>query len=189
MGRPPLLCQPCTTLLDLADIRERCPRCFAKADRRSCVRCVGNPSQLAAAAAALDYSGPAATLIEKLKQGGQPYHARLLASFMVVQWHRLGWPRPDLIVPVPQALSRRLQRGYNQSALLATEFGHFLSSPTAQPLRVSFDTIVLRCRAAMTGKTILLIDDIMANGSALRQCARALWPQQPAALYGLTACG
>ena len=58
-----------------------------------------------------------------------------MAAFLVAQLDRLGWPMPDAIIPVPLSFGRWLERGYNQSALLADEMGALLQCPVWNALK------------------------------------------------------
>jgi ComF family protein len=106
---------------------------------------------------------------------------------------QLKGERFDVVVPVPLHWLRRLERGYNQAAMLAR--------PLAKQLRVPFSTRRLRrirytshqtgqsatsrqenLRGAFAswpahrirGLRILLVDDVMTTGSTCSEAARAL---------------
>jgi predicted amidophosphoribosyltransferase len=103
-------------------------------------------------------------------------------------------------------LLKRLDRGYNQSVLLAEPFAKMINRPVMSVLKRSkgsfsqaglnyeqrlklapeafyaVDTELLR------DKTVLLIDDVMTTGSTLRCCAEALYKLHPKSVYALTVC-
>jgi ComF family protein len=156
--------------------------------------------------AAFDYLGPAATLIKKLKYGNQPHLAAGAAAFLVAQLDRLEWPLPHAIVPVPLSLTHWIDRGYNQSQLIAEKMSEFLNVPVLNVLkRYSGDYsqagLSLSQRRELEGKsfklknsfpirdkTLLVIDDVMTSGSTLRKCGEALLEGYPGDLYGLAFC-
>ncbi len=204
-----LLCSSCASLLELIDPEERCQTCFAiKQNEFSehCRNCQENPTLFYQTAAAFDYIGPAATLLKKLKYSNQPYLARGLAAFLTAQFDQLSWPLPDALIPVPISFSRWLERGYNQSALIAEEMAKLLNVPVLNVLkrhsgdfsqagltlnqrrRLEGKSFILKKNHSLTDKTLLLIDDVMTSGTTLSKCAECLMESSPACLYALTVC-
>jgi len=205
----PVFCSICTSLLELINLEERCQICFEMHNDpvfHSCKHCQKNPSLFYRQAAAFDYIGPAASLIKKLKYGDRPHLAKGMAAFLVTQFLRLNWPFPDAIVPVPLSFSHWLNRGYNQSALIAQEMSHFLQVPFRDILkRKSGDfsqagltlnrrlllqdhSFKLKKNSSLGHQTILLIDDVVTSGATLNRCAQCLMEGNPASLYSLTFC-
>ena len=98
--------------------------------------------------------------------------------------------RPDGICYVPLSKKRRRERGYNQAELLAVKMAAALHCPVAHSLRKARDNKVQHellyadrqanvqnvyvCEGDLTGKTLLLIDDIKTTGSTLNACAEQL---------------
>lgn len=202
-------CKACVEELQLIDPKERCPFCFSTEfcpERKQCATCQNKESDLHRCAAAFDYLGPAASFIRKLKYGNQPHLAEGAAAFLVAQWAELGWPMPDLIAPVPISFTHWLDRGYNQSALLAEGVAKLLDRPVHLPLkRISGDysqagmnlkqrnllkssTLKLDKRHQLYDRCILLIDDVMTTGSTLGRCAEVLAEGCPTEIYALTFC-
>jgi ComF family protein len=205
-----VFCQACAYSLELIDAKQRCQSCFWDPPASSsllCEKCIVKDRLFHSIAAAFDYEGPAATLIKKLKQGGQPHLSKGAGAFLVAQWGALKWPVPDVIIPVPQKFSHWLHRGYNQSHLLANVIGQLLSRPVKPVLRcidvgVSQTGLtkeqrmhlpqkkmrVRKVKFDLSDKIILLVDDVMTTGATLRACAQALLEECPSSLYGLAFC-
>lgn len=204
-----VLCSTCASLLELISFQERCPTCFNELpDSLSslCQECLHDPLLYCRLAAAFDYEGPAVTLVKQLKYGNQPYLARGMAAFLMTQFDRLQWPLPDALIPVPLSFMHQLERGYNQSALLAEEMGKLLQCPVwdvlkrcsgdysqaaltlAQRKNLDGKHFYLKSTSSLEGKVLCVIDDVMTSGSTLRCCADILTTAHPAALYALTFC-
>lgn len=98
----------------------------------------------------------------------------------------------DALVPVPMYEKNRKERGYNQAALLAEQIGEILSIPvwedaiirskeTKKQSKLGRRERFLNLKDAMsvgtrdlTGKHVLLIDDIFTTGATASACAFVL---------------
>ncbi|MBN4067512.1 ComF family protein [Simkania negevensis] len=163
-------------------------------------------SFLAAVASALDYEGPARTLVTELKYGKKQYLAPAIASYMQAHFAALDWPKPDVVVPVPISFSHWLSRRFNQSALLAQELANALDVPCKQVLlrksgsyaqaglsvkqRRGLDSTSFYVwqGASVEDEIVLLVDDVFTTGTTLACCAEALLDSCPQAIFGYTAC-
>lgn len=204
-----VLCAICASLLELIPLYERCPTCFNLLSENftiPCDHCLQYPSSYFRMAAAFDYEGPAVSLVKRLKYANQPYLAQGMAAFLVAQFDQLQWPMPDALVPVPLSFTHWLERGYNQSALLAEEMSRLLQCPVWHVLKrhsgnFSQAALTLEQRKALEGKCfqrnsddcvqgkiLLVIDDVMTSGLTLQRCAETLSMGHPAVLYALTFC-
>lgn len=206
----PLFCSSCLQLLTPIEPAERCPCCFScefnPEIERVCHRCRIQQTFLKSIGAVFDYEGPAGSLVRQMKYGGQFYLAKGAGAFLAMQFLRLDWPLPDLIVPMPISFLRRVERGYNQSLLLAQSLGKILNRPVdsvlkrrsgdfsqaglshEQRLQLSHQSFSCQKGLKLYDKTILLVDDVMTTGSSLRSCAEALVSACPNDIYALTLC-
>ena len=133
--------------------------------------------------------------------------ARGLALLMARAGARL-LDRADVLVPVPLHKTRLRQRRYNQSALLAAALGKIAKRPallnaltrtrsTVPLMRLGFverrlvveGAIAARPGTArhVSGRNILLIDDVMTSGATANACALALLEAGAARVDVLTA--
>jgi ComF family protein len=171
------------------------------------VACRAHPPLFRQARGALRYDEPGRRLILPLKHADRIELAQILAPMML----RAGavlLQRADALVPVPLHRRRLFHRKYNQAAVLA----HVLGRPARRPVLTdalvrtrkteSLDTkspeervrevagsfAVRRSRVGqVTGRTILLIDDVMTSGATANACAAALLQAGAAAVDVLVA--
>jgi ComF family protein len=129
-----------------------------------------------------------------------PCLAELLADYLRAN------PLPgEALVGVPLHPRRLRERGYNQSSLLARELGRRIDLPViedclvrvkqAQPQVRAVDVEERRrnvadafvCRGEqVSGKQIILIDDVCTSGATLESCAVALKSKGATSVWGLT---
>lgn len=126
------------------------------------------------------------------------YHNRPTLGVRLGRWIGEGLrerrvPTPDLIVPVPLHRVRRLERGYNQSERLARGIADILDAEANDDLLVrrratrsqtSLDkqarwrnvaeAFALSDPAAVAGRRVLLVDDVITTGATVVAAAAPL---------------
>jgi ComF family protein len=137
------------------------------------------------------YLPPLREAICSFKYRGKHTLARPLARLMIS-----ALPREidvDMIVPVPLHPTRLRAREFNQSLLLADQLGRHLTRPVSAThlvrtaitdpqttltrqarLRNLRNAFAVRRPQDLTGKRILLVDDVFTTGTTLNECAKAL---------------
>ena len=161
---------------------------------RQCADCLEKPPAWQRARAAFAYDDFSKQMILPLKYADRTENAGFLARHMARAGAAL-LQEADLLLPVPLHRWRLFTRRYNQSALLALRIGRLSERPVmvdglvrTRPTRslVAFraeeraaimaGAIVCRetRRAALQGRRLVLIDDVLTSGSTASACTAAL---------------
>jgi ComF family protein len=133
------------------------------------------------------YSGRLEKAVRAFKFHGTTRLAKLFALELAKAVKRSGW-KMDSICPVPLHWTRRLGRGYNQSALVAKPLARDLGlafaplltrvKRTRQQAKLSKLERVSNVEDAFISRpcsgNILLIDDVVTSGATTRACLEAL---------------
>jgi ComF family protein len=203
------LCEPCSLALARLIEAPYCPRCGRHAgphtaDETGCLFCRRYPIRHMATVRVGAYEDPLRRLILACKYEGRTLLALLLGRLLAERLALAPWAdQVDLVVPVPLHWMRRCRRGYNQAALLARALTgpggrrlarrrllrvratpHQRLLPAAQRranVRGAF--AVGRDAAAVQGKSVLLVDDIMTSGTTVAECTRVLQEAGAKAVY------
>jgi ComF family protein len=129
-----------------------------------------------------------------------PCLAELLADYLKKN------PLPgEALVGVPLHPRRLRERGYNQSILLAGELGKRIGLPVIEDCLIRVKQAQPQVRAGdveerwrnvadafmcrderISGKQIIIIDDVCTSGATLESCAAALKNKRATSVWGLT---
>lgn len=167
----------------------RCPQCALPTSLgERCGRCLRAPPHFDTTVAEFAYDFPLDKLVQSFKYG----HRLALGQWFGERLAELaGDSAADLIVPLPLHRLRLRERGFNQALELARPLhrasGIALDTRICQRIRATPAQAALpwrervknirgafHCTADLSGKRVLLVDDVMTTGASLDECARTL---------------
>jgi len=192
------LCADCWKSLDFI-AEPLCPCCgFPYAmpvpEGMLCAACLAKPPAFRRARAALIYGGGARDLVLRFKRADRTDLARGLAELMLQAGAEL-LREADMILPVPLHRRRLWRRRYNQSALLALMLGRLSGKPVlldglerarATPTLGGLNRserkralagairVAPNRRGVLSGRSLLLVDDVYTTGATATACIKAL---------------
>lgn len=180
-----------------------CDKCGEPNTIGLCHNCQAQPLQIEAIYSVVIFDGQIRQAVhgfkyERLSSLAEPF-GRLLADYWQTRALQADW-----LVPVPLHAARQRERGYNQSELLARQ----LSQHTGVPLlpiglrRTRVTKVQMQLNAAerkvnvagafqcndtrLSGRRVVVIDDVCTTGATLDACASALLQAGAASVIGLT---
>lgn len=187
------LCQKCIDKIALIE-PPLCNKCGKPSQESICDECRQHDYAFVCARSAAIFDGPLRDAIHSLKYRNNEVVADPLAQIMADAFVGTRLARStDILVPVPIHSSRMLQRGFNQSEVLARILASHINKPIeAKVLRKSrktkhqvdlpHDERSINVRGSfdvinaekISNKRVLLIDDVFTTGSTLNEAARVL---------------
>jgi ComF family protein len=169
-----------------------------------CHRCQSQKWDIDGIRSVFQYEGAIRQAVIQFKYHNVKALAEPLARLMTPHLE-LSPLNADLLVPVPSHPQRLRERGYNQAALLASKVSEMTSIPlnertlvrtknTSQQAktdslaqRIENMTDAFACRSRnLSGKRILLVDDVCTSGTTLNACAAPLKAAGAASVHGVT---
>ncbi|MBT2185593.1 ComF family protein [Sphingobium nicotianae] len=192
------LCAPCWSSIDFLG-EPLCAICGVdlpsmSAEATSCGACIAAPPPYDRARAVMRYGEVARLMAHRLKYGRRLSLSGVMAAH-IARLLSVDQTAPALIVPVPLHRWRIWSRGFNQAALIARHVGKRSGLPvevdllrrvrntpplhalgTRERARVVRGAFALAPGAteALTGRTVILIDDIWTTGATATACSRLL---------------
>ncbi len=195
----PYICQSCWETISIVP-GPKCPCCnlpfsspstLTHSPGHLCGQCRLRPPAYTQACTPYAYHGVLKDAISQFKYHGKVRLAKPLAQIMASAW---DLPQDiDGIIAVPLHPTRLREREYNQSLLLAERLSHHLGVPVLwnvlirtqhtvpqttlkrsarlKNLRKSFAVIAPN---EISGKKVLLVDDVFTTGTTINECAKTL---------------
>lgn len=169
-----------------------CSRCSepGRFEGGRCVRCRRSRLDFDRAWAPYEHDGVLARAIHRFKYEDRPDLARTLAQLLAQR--RPPVTTGAVLVPVPLHATRFRTRGFDQAALLAVALAERLALPTSidglvrvRPTERQVGLSELQREAnlagafavadqALSGKPVVLLDDVFTTGATVREAARVL---------------
>jgi ComF family protein len=191
-------CAACAVTL-LENLR-CCPRCaepLAAARSVTCRRCQGHPLPLQKIIAPWQYGGALGQAIVRLKFGRRTEVARVIAPLIAPVLVAVAkMIEATLVVPIPLHWTRRLRRGFDQSALIlrhacalnpapcpivpalrrvrATDYQSRMGATARARNLAAAMAVVPASRSLISGARIVLFDDVVTTGATMASAARVL---------------
>ena len=173
--------------------------------RPMCPVCAAGENELDWMRSACVYDEFSRDIMLSFKHAGQIHYQRIMSRAMIMALREMN-EKVDIVMPVPLSNRRLFKRGYNQATLLARPIAKYLNT------RLDIDSIHRKHRSDMghknakqradnirgvfavmhpeniTGKTILLVDDVMTTGATFAELHRALKKAGADKVIGITFC-
>jgi ComF family protein len=158
-----------------------------------CGQCLAHPLPFSRLAYVCRYDGVARDTILQLKNS---IFRTDLPPLLAMWMHQAGadiCAAADVVVPVPTSRRRVLRRGFNPASILANQIAAYADRPVVHALQryggrsqkgkgkaerfrnlQQQYAISPKMVAAIAGRRILLVDDVMTTGATAQICAKAL---------------
>ena len=135
---------------------------------------------------------PVADAVYRFKHEGERNIAELSAADIAEHIKVDNTTIPDFIVPVPMGRRKQISRGHNQAELFGKSLSKVFGIPMRRDILFKHDTkdeqhkhtekerkervktLFYGCTESLSGKRILLCDDVMTTGSTVNMCAEIL---------------
>lgn len=170
-----------------------------------CPVCAAGKCELDWIRSACVYDNASRNAVLPFKHADKIKYAKFMAHAMITALNDINIDA-DLVMPVPLARQRLFHRGYNQATLLAQpiarafnlkmdlnsvnrkyrpDMGHKNARERAQNIHGVFS---MKNKNKITGKKILLVDDVMTTGATFSELRKVLLRAGATAVYGITFC-
>ena len=196
-GSELLLCEKCLTGLYFTEkpLCFRCGKVFGgrEGENHLCSSCMKAALYYNRARSLFIYDDRVAGLVHSLKYNCNTSGLETFRKLRRKSSSLKDLPCADFIFPVPLHIKRLRQRGYNQALLLARSFFYKEKNKIKNDILVRCrntppqtglngverrknlrNAFCVRDQKTVSGKNILLVDDVFTTGTTINECARVL---------------
>jgi len=196
-------CAQCSRPLPLIDVG-KCDSCALplEVDAPLCIDCLDDPLPVGWTDAWGHYRGALERILHAFKFERHDWFSDPFADALHGLIATRGDDAFDVVVPVPMSRAKLRRRGYNQAELLARPLAKRLRVPctlllTRRSERRTQSQLPKAERAAnvrnafaasprVSGRSILVVDDVCTTGETIRACAKALLDAGAARVCAIT---
>lgn len=194
------ICDDCKGKLPLIE-DDRCPRCGSGKERCSCTPIVNHYDRITAP---FYYESAAKGMVMKIKHHCDGISADMAAAFISEECKRSFRIHFDAVTCVPTDMGKFVKRGYNPAALIAKRLAKNMDLPFEEFLKKRFtpgsqkkkdrlkrlESIsgAYKIKGNVSGKNILLVDDVKTTGATINECSRILKENGAAKVYVAVLC-
>lgn len=180
----------------------RCSHCDRPGLAERCSHCQQEPNRLQRVWAPYLFGGPLQHAIHRVKFAKEEHWLGPLSE-LLLKHAEVDAIKSDFgsIVPIPLGAKRLRERGFNQSAVLATALSRHWRIPLIHALEREQETLPQSSLSAQkreenmqnaftavkvpTAGPILLVDDVISTGATLRHAAKALTEKSQLPVFAL----
>ena len=187
------LCPKCFSKITFVDYPfcQTCGKALSSSYMEDCLcsTCQEFPREFKIARALLRYDEAAKSIIISVKKNGDNNTARICCKMIFTRYPEI-FEGIDCIVAVPSHWTRLLKRGYNPASIIASELSRISGLSFRDVLQRCKKTQYQKekslherlenvrdafiCKANLSGKGVLLVDDVFTTGATLNECAKTL---------------
>ncbi len=194
-GKRPLLCKECQTLIEWVESSLTCDCCGKMKSSQLqplCFTCRKQPVSLMPYGSCLTFGGPAYSLYYRLRAYEDEMIAKLFASFLVLKWKKLGFPFPEVIIPLPESRLEIFSYKHQPSYLIGKKLALLFCTRFKPILKIEEEkgkepTYPLKrsSRASISNRSVLLVTAIHRKNEPLIAAKESVLSLSPKAIYTL----
>lgn len=162
-------------------------------DETQCAGCLVHPPHFDRLISCVFYQGAIRTSLHRYKFRNRPDLHSSFSKMLTARLDETGCTDFDVVIPIPLSKERLKERGYNQSALIAQDIAsHYGAIYNKEAIFRNRDTLrqsdlahdyragnirgafSLKNTEGLSGKHVLLVDDIFTTGATLQEASRML---------------